>query len=211
MEYERLRLTKEEVLVSRVGESDVCLYVPIHPKLILPETKIDPEIPNQAFERAAVEWYDDLEALAQSGNYSPKQVQWWKEVFLADKRPRVEMYHGRQVMRYGNSSSWENNHDLQDNGFMNNLSISRNGGGSLGFDLEQNNCQYYIFTRRGRSPLQIFDVEKAKEFSFGSCKDGETFRVYVYAPHNVDCIPGAVMLRNWALAYMDEALRTVAT
>ncbi len=212
MNIERLRLTKEEVLVSLVGSSDVTLYVPIHPKLLLPETKIDPEIPDRSFERAAAEWYDDLEALAQSGNYPSEQVKWWREVFLR-KRPTVKnSKYGKKVM---SPIHWENEYMLDDNGFMSCFSISRDGGGTLYFHKDNGGHEFsgYLFPGRlGRTSLRINDTGKAKEFSIETCDSvgGEFFRTHVYACHNVDFIPGAVMLRNWALAYMDEALKVVA-
>ena len=59
-----------------------------------------------------------------------------------------------------------------------------------------------------------FSKDKALEFgiknNFINLGDGlEGAQVYVYSQHNVDNYPGALFLRNWAILYLNEAMKQV--
>jgi len=213
MSPQDFKLTKEEVAVSYLGSPRAVLEVPIYPKLLLPDLRLDREIPKRAFEKAVQDFYDDLSALAESGDYPEEDVEHWRGAFLA-KRPEAVYENGELKMAFGMFGRWDSYHDLSENGFMWALSISRDMGGSLHFRKEDRHCHAVFDPKKiGRGLIRITNEEKALAYS--SRPDGGRdlsggIPVYVYATHNVDKIPGALMLRNWAMHYQNDALDSIA-
>ncbi len=59
-----------------------------------------------------------------------------------------------------------------------------------------------------------FSKDKALEFNIKDeiiklGNDIEGVETYVYALHNVDYYPGALFLRNWAIRYLNDAVKQV--
>ncbi|MEK6823940.1 MAG: hypothetical protein AABY06_02790 [Nanoarchaeota archaeon] len=190
MKLEQLFLKKEELPILYKN----CFQIPIHPKLLDENIKIDETIAKRIFPRAAKEWYEDLK------NYSPEtdqEKEWIKNVFLKNK-PKITKHFDLQIL----NGFWQDEINFNENGFTRCFSISRNTGGSLYFNNGDLNCETFIPNRY----IQ-FSEEKIKEFEF---KKIEKYpRVYKYAPHNVDDYPGALFLRNWAILYMNEVFKQI--
>ena len=185
MELERLFLKKEELPIS----NETGFEIPIHPKLLDSNLKIDISIAQKIFPKVAEDWYNDL------SKYIPEDLEkrnWIKRVFLKEK-PIIKKHYNHQIL----NEFWEDDVNFMENGLVQCFSISRNAGGSLYFNPEQYNCQSF-------GELYIkFSEEKKKEFEF------EEDKIYVYDSHNIDHYPGALFLRNWAIKYMDEVFKQV--
>jgi hypothetical protein len=102
---------------------------------------------------------------------------------------------------------WEDNVFLSENGFASGMSVSRDAGGSL--------CPVY---RQGPCPIGpptvLFSKEKLQAYTPVECghfvvEGRQSTLAYVYDKHNVDHYPGALFLRNWAILYLNAAIRSV--
>jgi len=191
MELEKLFLKKEELPILH----ESCFHIPIHPKLLDENLKIDDEIAKRIFPEVANEWYEELKEYVKKENSSNReQIQ---EVYLNEKPTITKEFNRQYLMGY-----WEDEIQCADNGFVTNFSINRNAGGSLDFDKDNINCEtaipgYYI----------KFLKEKAKEFEFENF--GTHSSCLIYASHNIDHFPGALFLRNWAIKYMNEVFKQI--
>lgn len=190
MELEKLFLTKEEIPILH----NRCFQIPIHPKLLDSNIRIDESIAQRIFPEVAREWRNDLKAYLTSEK-DLETRKWYEEVFL--KKEKITIEYGTQSF-----GGWEDNIQTLDNGFACGFSISRNSGGGLYFNKKEMNCKtaipgYYL----------KFSREKTKEFEFENF--GEYSRAYIYAPHNIDYFPSALFLRNWALKYMNEVFKEI--
>jgi hypothetical protein len=184
MEISQLLLTKEELPILH----DSCFQIPIHPKLLDLNIKINPSIAKNIFARVAEEWRNDLiKHIPQEKDLGKKE--WYENVFLKGHREITKRDYSQFF------GTWKDEIQLADNGFVEGFSISRNGGGSLYFNKDDDLCQSF------GKPYIKFSEEKAKEFEF------EDNKFFVYSPHNIDYYPGALFLRNWAINYMNEVLQ----
>lgn len=188
MQLEELFLKKQELPIL----NETCFQIPIHPRLLDPNLKIDETIAQRIFPEVAQDWYDDLR------RYIPEDLEkrnWIKRVFLKEK-PVIEKNFGHQMLNF-----WEDDVNFMDNGLVQCFSISRNAGGSIYFNEDDENClsfgQLYI----------KFPNEKLKEFEYE--KLGEYSKILTYSQHNIDHYPGALFLRNWAIRYMNEVFKQV--
>jgi len=146
MDIEQLSLKKEELPILY----ETCFCIPIHPKLLDENIKIDKSIAYKVFPKAAEEWYNDLtEYSKQEKDISKKE--WYENIFLKNK-PKIIKKRERQIL----NGFWEDDVSLMENGFARVFSISRNAGGSLYFNKNDLNCN-------DASPYK-FSEEKAKEF-----------------------------------------------
>lgn len=190
MELEQLFLRKEELPILYKS----CFQVPIHPKLLDKDIKIDETIAQRLFPQVAEEWYEDLK------NYSPEsnlEKEWIDNLFLKEK-PEITKHFDHQIV----NKIWRDDVNFMDNGLVQCFSICRNAGGSIYFREDDNNCESLI----PNMYMKLLE-EKAKEFEYK--KVGEYSIARVYSQHNVDAYPGALFLRNWAVMYMNEVFRQV--
>ena len=196
MDINDLFLRKAELPII----NNTCFEVPIHPRLLDPNFTIDPRIANEVFPQVAVEWYDDLQRdVVHLEN--PEVREWIKRVFLK-RKPKVRFAYGEQTL---DTLSWRDDVSTAPNGFANGLSISRNAGGTLHYD-----PQMRAHIRLGKPGYYIrFSDEKAREFRIAErAHDSSTIvTLPIYSQHNIDHYPGALFLRNWAIAYMNEVFR----
>lgn len=192
MKLEELFLKKEEIPVSNTGY----FQVPIHPKLLSNEIRINEYTARNIFPDVVEEWYDDLNCYVES----EKSINgnWIKEFFLKQE-PVLKKQYGRQRIA---NLNWRDDFSTLDNGFARVFSISRNSGGTLYFNKNDSSCESLILN----SFVKISD-EKAKEFEFE--KSGGNTIGLVYGSHNIDNYPGALFLRNWAIKYMNEVFKEV--
>lgn len=179
-------LLKKEELPILYGN---CFQVPIHPRLLSPEVSIDKNIARDIFPGLKPDWHDDLKKYVETAELDNQTKEWFKDVFLKEF-----------------PDFWIPDVLTSENGFASSLCISRNGGGTLYFNSEDPNCQIAIPPNGG---MYIeFSEEKAREFS-SSQEDKDYIRMNIYGSHNVDYYPGALFLRNWAIAYENEVLKKV--
>lgn len=197
-----LALTKEEIPIM----GNTFFQVPIHHKLLDSRLNIDRTIAKKVFSNVAEGWYNDLKKYTSQKKLSKEDNEWINRVFLKEK-PIIQEEYGRQVIK---TLNWEDTAIVGDNGFVTSFCIDRNYGGSLYF-LKERGCEAPISLENPDSSYIKFSPDKAKEFGCRTLgEEGEKFvMVYVYGQHNVDHYPGALFLRNWAISYMNEALKFV--
>ncbi|MEK6913805.1 MAG: hypothetical protein AABW47_04010 [Nanoarchaeota archaeon] len=189
MNINSLLLTKEELPILHNG----CFQIPIHPKLLDSNLRINPLIAKNIFSKVAEEYRADLTEYASQEKDIAKR-EWYENVFLKD----------RKVVKKNNQQFfgiWEDEIKLSDNGLVIGFSISRNAGGSLYFAENENSCIGII-----PNCMIKFTPDKAREFEIGYGGGGIS-SAFVYSSHNIDDYPGALFLRNWAIEYMNEVFR----
>lgn len=196
MKIEELLLKKEELPILH----ETCFFIPIHPRLFDPSVRIDERVANSVFPEVAREWYKELSAYAETLN-DEQTKNWIKDVFLK-KKPKIKREYGRQVL---DGIYWEDQVRLDPNGFAHSLSISRNSGGTLYFNPTDHSIGGAVRLSTGSEYIR-FSEEKLREFAREMHKwdDGEFAILNTYNQHNVDYYPGALFLRNWAIAYMNS-------
>jgi hypothetical protein len=197
MELEKLLLTKEEIPIIR-GRSFI---LPIHPALLSDDVRLDPFMAQSMFPQAAKEWFEELKAHTDALSDEVTKG-WYREAFLSEGYTVRTDPFGRQSM--GRFGLWEDLVINGVNGFATTLSINRNAGGSL--YLPHDDKKQYICP-----PMVNFTREKFDEFcaeDLGLDYLGGTY-AFAYDHHNIDHFPGALFLRNWALLYLNEAMRSV--
>ncbi len=203
MKLEELMLTKKEIPLLY----ETCFQVPIHPKLLSPDVKIGQEIARETFRKAAQEWYDELKIYSETLT-DPEIKKWINSVFLK-KRPSIKNEYGHQVL---STLNWQDDFFMLDNGFVKSFTINRNFGGSLYINREELHGREFV-PFDDTSGYIRFSKEKVIEFAAEAKvwdierRQGAT--VYIYGQHNVDNYPGALFLRNWALLYLNEAMKQV--
>ena len=204
MEFEKLILRKEEIPILYEN----CFQVPIHPKLLDPTIKLDENIAKKVFAKAADEWYNELVEYADSLEEKNTQ-RWIREVFIK-KKPKIKKEYGRQKL---DTLYWEDSVFNLKNGFASSLSINRNAGGTLYFNRDTIDSEGFALFNSPGGYIR-FSKDKALEFSFDNRiinlgEGSEGVNVHIYNLHNVDHYPGALFLRNWALLYLNEAMKQV--
>ncbi|MFH0868915.1 MAG: hypothetical protein V1839_01680 [archaeon] len=200
MKLDDLLLKKEELPIRTIEGtlSNPVFTVPIHPKLLSPDVKIDSIIASKVFSRAAKEWYTDLNNAIKNANDADRT--WIKDVFLK-KKAYAKLYGGNYILT---GTGWQDDVLTNENGFATSLSISRNSGGTL--YLDPNSKFEFVHKLYVR-----FSPEKFREYrceNFNPDKDcSQGTWTYVYSKHNIDYYPGALFLRNWAILYLNEAMK----
>lgn len=192
MKLDKLFLTKEELPILH----DSCFQIPIHPKLLDSTINLRPEIAKEIFAKVAQDWYDELKVYSDLEEDLSKK-NWYEESFLKQE-VKIITHLDHQFL----NEVWRDNIETLDNGLVSDFSINRNVGGSLYFWREDVNCEAIIPNNYIR-----FSEEKTKEFTF---KKMERYNLgFIYAQHNIDYLPGALFLRNWALEYMNQVFREI--
>jgi len=198
MNIEELLLKKEELPILR----ESCFQIPIHPRLLDETLEINPELANQVLPQVTDEWYTELGQYCETLKDEEAKA-WIKGAFLK-KGARVIQNLANPIF-----GGWTINVSLENSGFAEGLSIGRNGGGSLYFDSKDTNCKHFVsFDSEG---YIRFPRQKAENFAL-KIKDTPNLQgvvVYTYGSHNIDAYPGALFLRNWAIAYENEALKEI--
>lgn len=199
MELEEILLKKEEIeIFEKKG-----FYVPIHPRLLDESVSIDPALGKKVFPQAASEWYQDLRK-AVVRIQDVKERKWIREIFLKEE-PLIEVSYPNtpDAEQRLASVQWTDHVIKGNNGFATSLEISRDFGGTLYLSPEP----VFIGTH-----FVKFSPKKFAEYSYGPLTRETTDSCYahVYLQHNVDHYPGALFLRNWAVLYLNEALKQLA-
>lgn len=200
MNLQEMLLKKEELPIIQ----ETCFYIPIHPRLLELTTHLSEDIASKVFPGVAEGWYNDLSKYVETAELNIETKEWITNVFL-DKKPKIIKEYGRQVL----NSTWEDNVRMEPNGFVSSFSINRNVGGTLYFNQWDNSEEFISFDR---PHLIKFSKEKMKEFGIKEEDLGDNIKgvvMNVYRQHNIDSYPGALFLRNWAIAYMNKAFEQV--
>ncbi|HTZ41647.1 MAG TPA: hypothetical protein VMC07_00355, partial [Candidatus Omnitrophota bacterium] len=192
MELEKLFLKKEELPILHHS----CFEIPIHPYLLNPVITISRALPHLIFSKVADDWYQELMKLAE--NEKEEDKKWMKEVFLKTPPKVIERFGHQEI----EGLSWEDMVSYKENGLVTGFSISRNSGGTLYFNRGDINCEDVI-----PGKMMAFSGEKAREFESRRVEDYSL--ALIYSQHNVDSLPGALFLRNWAITYMNEVFSHV--
>ena len=186
MKLDDLLLTKDEIPVRHLTS----FFVPIHPLLLKPPHGLSPTLAQEAFPQAEQEWKIELTAYA-SGLPSGEERTWIEEVFLGKKSPRSDP----EFPFLTPPPFTFNVKTLADeNGFVQHLSIGRNTG-NLHFTGEET---AYLPAWTLLSPEKIL--------AYQCNASGEA---YAYQHDNIEHRPSALLMRNWALLYVNAALRQV--
>lgn len=90
---------------------------------------------------------------------------------------------------------WNNLYKTNENGLVVGFQISRDCGGGLYFDKDDYGCRDF-----GGRYIR-FSPEKKSEF------ETRMGIIYTYAMDNIDDYRGALFLRNWAMHYMNLAIK----
>jgi hypothetical protein len=197
-------LRKEEIpILNETG-----FQVPIFPKLLNPDIKIDENLAKTIFPKVAKEWYNDL--IEYSKNLKDKNTKKWVDEVFLEKKLKIRKEYGFQKL---NTVGWEDRIFTLENGFVHSFSISRNAGGSLYLSKSDMNCKTFVSFDSPAGFIR-FAKDKALEFNIRDeiiklGNDIEGIEAYIYAQHNVDYYPGALFLRNWAILYLNEAVKQV--
>ena len=172
-----------------------------------PAIRISPDLAQKVFPQAAREWYADLKKHRETPELDDTTKEWYDRAFLK-KEPEIKIEFGHRCILDG---MWKEELALDDNGFARGLSISRDFGGSLYFNQNDMCCSELTYLDGNAGRLLKLSTEKARAFSFNQTKlDGkELAEIYIYSQHNIDHFPGALFLRNWAMIYINAAIREV--
>ena len=188
MNIEQLLLTKEEVPIKY----NTRFTIPIHPLLLDPKTTLDPHLGKKLFPQIVEEWYHDMQTQIEI-EPDQQKIKWYQETFIPRQPKVISMHHIQYVTPLG---IWEDQTGAKENGFIHYFSISRNAGGTLYY----NNIEsqgYPIGAKISKDKLEAYSIPN------------EPSKVYRYLHHNIDHFPGALFLRNWALAYVNAALQSL--
>lgn len=202
MNIDDLLLRKEELPVVTTNYYDRFSFcIPVHPALLRPDISLDANLSHTVFLQAAKEWYHDLQEVLP---LVPEEEtrRWFQEVFLTEE-PEIERHYDRFRLKNG---TWESQVFPTETGFCG-LSISRNAGGSL-IPPERKFLGYRLvrFTAEKFAAYAHPDFPEVHRDS-----QGRLLGVlgYHYGRHNVDYYPGALFLRNWGMAYLNAAMRSL--
>ena len=194
MDLDDLLLTKEEVPILH----KTCFRIPILKRLLSENLEIHPGIAKAMFFKVAHEFQDELREYW-SKLEERDEKNWIGEVFLSKKMVVKSQGYNQEVQPL----IWRDETILSENGLVGSFSISRNAGGTLYFNTQDMNCSSGLHPDHRDSYIN-FSAEKAREFGEGKEK---YIKIFHYAQHNIDHLPGALFLRNWALEYMNEVFR----
>ncbi|MBI4017829.1 MAG: hypothetical protein HY366_02700 [Candidatus Aenigmarchaeota archaeon] len=188
MELEDLLLKKEEIPLQR---SQIEFYpapcnVPVHPLLLDEKRRFDIRLAHTVFPMVVQEWHEELKTYA--GQPDWKDERDLIEEYLSVK-PRVVEREALYVEPYGRyGERWETSRGRLTNGFPGALSNGAhtsffvNVDDDLGAELRMN------FSDRKRE-------------LYRGCRP--------YSQHNVHTLSHALLLRNWAIACVNEGLMQV--
>jgi len=181
MELEKLLLTREEIVIT---ETERCSFVvPIHPSLIGDLPQSIPQDPSYLLRSIpeAIRWtIKDLQTYITTGE--------GRRIGTAEKvlreLPREDREYNQSSMI---SPGFTVIHTFHKN-CPYTMAISTNPG-------------LYIDTERISSSTCKFSEEKFAEYR------NKRRQTHVWTTHNIDHMPQALFLRNWAIAYHNELLK----
>lgn len=194
-------LTKNEIRINKYGG----FYIPIHPILLNPSSSFDRDLARKTFTKIPSEWHDDLNTYLESPEgRKDENREFYAREFLGRKKPTVIEELREQRL---DTPPWRDNVFTDKRGFATSLMISRNSGGSLYYSQGDSCCEKGIELEGEDNIFFKLSKEKISQLIHGRFENYGELRVYAH--HNVDFFPGALFLRNWALAYVNAAIASI--
>jgi len=188
MNLKEILIKKQEIPISKSAG----FKMPIHPELL--KRELDPNLAQQVFPLVKEEWHKDLQDYIDNNDLDNRTKEWYESAFLREFPP-----------------FWIPEVLTNETGFAKSLSISRNGGGTLYFNNNDGSCENFMSLNSDGGFYIKFKKEKLKEFASAVRVDNsDAGTILSYASHNIDYYPGALFLRNWAIAYENEALKSIS-
>jgi len=185
-DLELVLLKKEEIPISpSVNYSYVRpnFTIPIHPKLLDPEVKVNPELARLVFPQALEEWQKDL----------PKLAQKLKHCEVAQEH--LKKYSGKKII-------WERG-TIRPMGWNCEVYTISNG---FAYKLDLGGQDDIVYDEATITPWNTNFSFTSKKFKQYASQDGDVAR---YSLHNVDHFANALFFKNWAILYLNEALKQV--
>jgi len=187
-------LSRDDALIN-----GTVFYVPIHPVLFEGGVELDPKLAMGAFPDVAREWHTDL-------MMRRNRLPGGKERELYDSFLEFGSEVSKEGGEYVLGGMWRSEVIIGGGGFARGLSINRDVGGSLDYNPVDVDCEIGMIPRKGR----FFGLSEAKVKEFGRLWAEGGYLLDVYGQHNVDNLPGALFLRNWAVKYLNAAVESVS-
>lgn len=194
-----LELLKEEIPIW--GRDNTGFYLPIPPKLLHQDTRLNHRLANDVFPKVAQEWHEDLRQFMNVRELDGQTREFYGR-FLKDRPPEIIVEAGKQTL--SSVMGWRDEVTTDERGFAYGLSISRNGGGTLYYNPTMGDSESVI--PLDGKPNRFFRISREKALQLALDDRG---RIKVYAPHNIDHYPGALFLRNWGIAYVNAAMKSL--
>jgi len=199
MKLENALLKKEEVEIF----GNTCFYVPIHPQLLGDSVNIDRRLAKKVFPQAAREWYEDLKK-----SFVSMDAEQRKSIKPFLKKPRIKvLYPGSEYESHMIAERYWNDDNIttMKNGFARTLILCLSSS-SPSLYLSHENELTYISTRYVK-----FTPEKFYEYACRKSIDADnSCYAHVYLQHNIDSYAQALFLRNWAILYLNKALKQIS-
>lgn len=196
-----LQLTKDEIKITKFGGFEV----PIPPVLLNPSTRLDPKLAQRVFSEVPSAWYDELSAYLEGPEgMKDENKDFYRQSFLGRKRPTIIEEFGEKTL---DTVPWKDRVHTDERGFATSLMINRNSGGSLYYTEGDRCCEKGIDLDGEDNIFFRLSREKISQLIHG--KSGKYGELRVYAHHNVDYLPGAFFLRDWALRYINAAMASL--
>ena len=169
--------------------------VPIYPALLREDIQLDSQIAHRVFAQVAQEYLLDLEKYTETMQ-DEKKKEYYQQMLRRDATV-VPDKNGEQTFR-----GWQDLVRTSDTGFATVLAQSGSCGGSLYYNKNESECGKKFIC----SPLVMFSEEKFRAYSIRR-NDISGAIVHAYGYHNIDTFLQALFLRNWAILYLNSALR----
>lgn len=190
MRLKELFLTKEEVPVD---DRAVVVHIPIHPKLVDPNKNIDRDIALKVLPRVAADFRGDIKRYLEL----PDAHEWIRRAYT--KPPRLI----RMGLNYVLDGVAVFDYHCNPNGLVNTFSID--DGSTIYFSTEESYGGEYLDSPKARGSR--LSPRKVSEFSVKRTPSGHL--LYFYNQHNIETYPQALILRNWAIHYMNRVFKEV--
>jgi len=215
MELEQILIRKEEIPIYEVltGTGPKPYFqLPIHPIFASDEIRLDEGLAQRLFPKILGDWHIELKAHA-DGLPEGDTKNWFYSVFL-DGKPYIEKKYGSQYI--GPRKIWRDDVGFLKNGFAFYFSLERDMAGSIGVHFgDFDGIRKYIGPRQVKFTPEKFaeydaDRDLKKKITkkqIREAKDGVS--AYVFGHHNVELYASALFLRDWAIMYENEALKSL--
>lgn len=215
MDLEQILIKKEEIPITEVNTGvgpRPYFQLPIHPIFASEEIKLDECLAQKLFPEVLGDWYTELKAHADSlpvGN----ERNWFYEVFLNEK-PYIKKRYGNQYI--GPREIWKDDVGFLKNGFTFYFSLERNTAGSIGVHFgDFDGARTHIGSGQVKFTPEKFaeydcDRDLKKKITKKEIREAKNgVNAYVFGHHNVELYASALFLRNWAIMYENEALKSL--
>ncbi len=183
MELTDLILKPEELIVR-----NSCFQIPIHPLIVHYQNEFKTPTAEHLFRPAIRRWREELRIYAQNLPESEEKI-WITQTFLKSEKFIKKRF---QNECYG---SFENITHQDERGFSGYISIGRNQGNIYFHNTEE----YHTFPY----PKYLnISQEKLTEYKIHTNQG----KIYSFQHHNIEHFPQALLLRTWAMIYLNQVL-----